>query len=284
MMGTPTPVAGSKPRKKGKVRKGEPNLLLRAVRIICSPFFLLVDIFRPRPSRPVFRAFLWLMLGLFLLMSGLFFWLGHQETRLEQMLGSYFTYSTGAIPVSTELQEIIHRNALLFNVSPQLVTAVIQVESGFDPEAYSPKGACGLMQLTPLVWQAYNPDSKCNGRHRPGEKNHGRDCIYNIEANIATGVRYLKDLIDYYDGETGRALEAYNAGLTNVDRAQFRPKYRETRVYLGRIGKLLAPEETAHFVNLYDRSRRGHALLGGLFLLTLVLWAILLVWVKKHRI
>jgi len=116
-----------------------------------------------------------------------------------------------------------------------------------------------------------------------GEKNHGRDCIYNIEANIATGVRYLKELIDYYDGETGRALEAYNAGLTNVDLDRFRPKYQETRTYLGRIGKLLATDEAARFVNLYVLSRRGHGLLRGLFLFTMVLWAIFLVWAKKHR-
>ncbi|MBA2133715.1 lytic transglycosylase domain-containing protein [Capillibacterium thermochitinicola] len=198
-------------------------------------------------------------------------------------MGAYFSYSAGTIPVSTEMHEIIHRYALLFNVSPQLVTAVIQVESSFDPEAYSPKGACGLMQLTPGVWQAYNPDSKCDGRHRPGEKNHGRDCIFNIEANIATGVRYLKELIDYYDGETGRALEAYNAGLTNVDLDQVRPKYRETRTYLGRLGQLLAQDEQARFANLYDLSRRGRTFLRGLFLCTLVLWAIFLLWVKKHH-
>ena len=282
-METPNPLAGSKQVKKARFRKKKRDLLLQAVRIICSPLFLLIDVFRPRPSRPVLRAFLGLMLVLFLLTAGLFFWLDHQETSLERILGAYFSYSSGAIPVSTELQEIIHRNALLFNVSPQLVTAVIQVESSFDPEAYSPKGACGLMQLTPLVWQAYNPDSVCNGRHRPGERNHGRDCIYNTEANIATGVRYLKELIDYYGGETGRALEAYNAGLTNVDLEQFRPKYLETRAYLGRIGKLLATEETTRFVTLYDLSRRGQDLLRGLFLCTLVLWAIFLVWAVKHR-
>ena len=282
-METPNPLSGNRLVKKVKFRKKKRNLPLQAVRIICSPLLLLIDVFRSRPSRPVFRAFLWLMMGLFLLISGLFFWLDRQETHLEQVLGAYFSYAAGAIPVSTEIQEIIHRNALLFNVSPQLVTAVIQVESSFNPEAYSPKGACGLMQLTPLVWQAYNPDSVCNGRHRPGEKNHGRDCIYNIEANIATGVRYLKELIDYYDGETGRALEAYNAGLTNVDLDRFRPKYQETRTYLGRIGKLLATDEAARFVNLYVLSRRGHGLLRGLFLFTMVLWAIFLVWAKKHR-
>ncbi|NLM36998.1 MAG: lytic transglycosylase domain-containing protein [Firmicutes bacterium] len=281
-MGTSRPLPGTRPVKKVKSRKEKGNLPLKIFRIVCSPLLLFVDIFRARPSPRVFKAFLWLMLALILLMTGLFFWVDRQETRLQEVLGSYFSYAAGAIPVSTEIQEIIHRNALLFNVSPQLVTAVIQAESSFDPEAYSPKGACGLMQLTPLVWQAYNPDSKCNGRHRPGEKNHGRDCIYNIEANIATGVRYLKDLIDYFDGETGRALEAYNAGLTNVDLEKIRPKYRETRAYLGRIGQLLARDELRSFVNLYDLNRYGRTILRGLFLVALFLWAVFLFWVKKH--
>lgn len=282
-MEAPNPLSGQRLVKKARFERKQWNLPLQVVRIICSPLLLVIDIFRPRPSRPVLRAFLWLMLGLYVLAAGLYLWLGQQETQLERVLGAYFSYAEGAIPVSTEIQGIIHRNALLFNVSPQLVTAVIQVESSFNPEAYSPKGACGLMQLTPLVWEAYNPKSVCNGRHRPGEKNHGRDCIFNVEANIATGVRYLKELIDYYDGETGRALEAYNAGLTNVDLEKFRPKYRETRTYLQRIGQLLAADDTAHFVALYDHKRYGHNCLRGLFLFTLVLWVIYLVWAQKHR-
>jgi len=282
-METPNPLSGHKLVKKVKFQRGKGNLPLQVVRIICSPVLLFIDIFRPRPSHPVFRAFLWFMLVLSLLTTGLFFWLDRQEIQLERILGAYFSYSAGAIPVSTEMQELIHRYALLFNVSPQLVTAVIQVESSFNPEAYSPEGACGLMQLTPLVWQAYNPDSVCNGRHRPGEKKHGRDCIFNSEANIATGVRYLKELIDYYDVDTGRALEAYNAGLTNVNLEKHRPKYKETRAYLGRIAKLLATDETANFVNLYDLNSRGRGVLRGLFLFSTLLWALFLIWVKKHR-
>lgn len=279
-METPNSLVGKRLVKKAKFKKE--SLLVRVLRIICSPLLLLIDIFRPRPSRPVIRAFLWLLLVVFLLIAGLYFWLEGQETQLERVLGGYFSYTEVGVPVSPEIREVIHRNALLVNVSPQLVTAVIQVESGFDPEAYSPKGACGLMQLTPLVWQAYNPDSSCNGRHRPGEKNHGRDCIYNIEANIATGVRYLKELIDHYDGETGRALEAYNAGLTNVDVEQYRPKYQETRDYLERIGNLLAVGDAQRYVAIYQINRHGHHFLQGLVLFTLVLWVIFLFWGKKH--
>ena len=151
-----------------------------------------------------------------------------KDSHLERLLGEFYSFTNEgtALPVSTELQEIIYGNALMNNLSPQLVTAVIQVESSFRPNARSPKGACGLMQITPLVWRFYNPHSQCNGKHLPGRVDHGKDCIYDIELNIATGARYLKDLITYYNGEVGRALEAYNAGLTNVDLEKLKPKYR----------------------------------------------------------
>jgi hypothetical protein len=216
------------------------------------------------------------------MIAGLYFYVERHQTQLEKCLGGYFSYTRGAIPVTSEIQEIIYRDALLANISPQLVMAVIQVESGFDPEAHSPKGACGLMQITPLVWQAFNPNSSCDGRHRPGEADHGRDCVYNIEANIGTGVRYLRQLIDYFDGETGRALEAYNAGLTNVELTEFRPKYQETRTYLGRLGKLLAASGSDDFLVQYELNRLFRAVLRVLFFCSVVLWAVLLLWSKKH--
>lgn len=261
---------------------GKKKLLLRVLQILCSPFLLLIDAFRPRPSRMIFSAFLWFMLGTFLLTATLYFWVEGQETQLERVLGGYFSDCEVAIPVSTEIEGIIKRNALMADVSPDLIKAVIQVESGFDPLAYSPKGACGLMQITPLVWQAYNPDSSCNGRHRPGAVDHGVECIYNSDANITTGVQYLRKLIDHYDGEIGRALEAYNAGLTNVNLEEFRPKYRETRNYLQRIGTLLSADNPEHFWALYNAHCFGHALLQGLFIFTMVLWVILLIWGHRH--
>lgn len=281
-METANSLPGRRIIKRVKTRKERPNLLLKLVQILCSPLLLFIDIFRARPSRPILRAFLWFMLGISLVMAGLYFCVTGFQTQMEKFLGGYFTYAEGTIPVSTEIQEIIYRNALLANVSPQLVVAVIQVESGFDPGAYSPKGACGLMQITPLVWRAFNPASACDGRHRPGEADHGRDCIYNIEANIGTGVRYLRQLIDYFDGETGRALEAYNAGLTNVELNEFRPKYQETRTYLGRIGKLLAASGTDGFIVQYELNCLFQNILRGLFLFTLVLWIVLLLWSRKH--
>jgi hypothetical protein len=138
------------------------------------------------------------------------------------------------------------------------------------------------MQISPLVWQAYNPHSSCDGRHRPGGVDHGVDCIYNIEANITTGVHYLRDLIDHFDGEIGRALEAYNAGLTNVNLDKLRPKFRETRNYLQRIGMLLSSDNPERFFTLYYFQCLGRALLRGLFIFTLILWVVFLIWSQRH--
>ncbi len=249
--------------------------------IVGSPILLLIDFFRPVGARKILLAYLWLI---FLLISlcALFYYLSEGKSgHLEKLLGEFYSMTDegGALPVTTELQEIIYGNAIMANISPQLVTAVIHVESSFRPNARSPKGACGLMQITPLVWRYYNPHSQCDGKHLPGRVNHGKDCIYDVELNIATGVRYLKDLITYFNGEVGRALEAYNAGLTNVDLERLKPKYRETRVYLQRIGSLLAPDHHEQFWDEYNSYSFYKTTFRWLFYMVLLLWVLLIVWV-----
>ena len=113
---------------------------------------------------------------------------------------------------------LVEEQATRQGLSPDLVRAVIQAESGFNPRARSVKGAMGLMQLMPETAAEY-----------------GVSNAYDPEQNIRAGTAYLASLIDRYNDE-GVALAAYNAGPGAVDKyGRTIPPYRETRNYVARI-------------------------------------------------
>lgn len=122
---------------------------------------------------------------------------------------------------SAPFDPIIDEHATHHGVDADLVRAVIQVESAFNPHAVSPKGAMGLMQLMPATAAEFGVGNPFD----PAE-------------NIGGGVRYLKRLLARYDDKVELALAAYNAGPGAVDRyGQKVPPYRETRDYVQRITK-----------------------------------------------
>lgn len=128
------------------------------------------------------------------------------------------TPATGAV---TPFAEIIDRVAAREGVDARLVRAVIQVESGYRPNARSPKGAMGLMQLMPATARQYavrNP--------------------YDPAANIEGGIKHLKSLLARFP--PALALAAYNAGDAAVERFGGIPPYAETRSYVSRILQIIA--------------------------------------------
>jgi transglycosylase-like protein with SLT domain len=120
-----------------------------------------------------------------------------------------------------EIDDAINKAAERHAVDPNLVRALVKVESNFNPNAVSRKGAMGLMQLMPQTarqMKLTNP--------------------FNPEENIDAGVRHLKDLLDSYGGDVRLSLAAYNAGAGAVARSAGIPHYAETRNYVKRITQL----------------------------------------------
>jgi soluble lytic murein transglycosylase-like protein len=120
--------------------------------------------------------------------------------------------------------DLIREQSRTNGVRADLVRAVMQVESGFNPYARSPKGAMGLMQLMPATARLY------------GVRN-----AFNPSENVRAGVAYLRELLDRYSNNEELALAAYNAGPGAVDKhGQTVPPYRETQSYVAQINKMAA--------------------------------------------
>jgi len=117
-----------------------------------------------------------------------------------------------------EIDKYVEELAKKHNVDPELIRAVIAAESGYNPSATSRKGAQGLMQLMPGTAQQLGV----------------RDA-YNAKQNLEAGVRYLRALLDKYNGDLDKALAAYNAGEGAVERAGGVPNIPETKNYVRRI-------------------------------------------------
>ncbi len=148
-----------------------------------------------------------------------------------------------------QLGPLIRQAARRHGVSPDLIRAVVAVESGFDPRAVSPKGARGLMQLMPATAAELNVDN-----------------VYDPAQNLDAGTRHLRGLLDRFDGDLRLALAAYNAGSEAVRRHGGVPPYPETREYVHKVLQRLADGGSGQSGprNLTPyRDSRGHLVLSN---------------------
>jgi hypothetical protein len=125
------------------------------------------------------------------------------------------TAESGPAP---RIHQSIRTAAKKYNLSEELIKSVIQAESSFRPDAVSPAGAQGLMQLMPAT-----------------ARELGVTDPFDVEQNIDGGTRYLKKMIDRFNGDIKLALAAYNAGPGTVERYNGNVPYPETQKYIQRV-------------------------------------------------
>jgi len=139
-----------------------------------------------------------------------------EETLLE---GLTFQLSLEEREVSvTKYDHLIRAASRKYSLDPALVKAVMHAESLFDPQAISAKGAVGLMQLDPITVREL-----------------GISDPFNPKINIYGGVRYLRELLDSFEGDNKLAVAAYNAGPARVVRHKGIPPFKDTHKYLVRV-------------------------------------------------
>ncbi len=143
---------------------------------------------------------------------------------VSQNITEKITEGIKDIPDFDHILSLVDSLSQKIGVDPDLVKAMIKVESNFDPQATSPAGAMGLMQLMPATANAL-----------------GVDQPYDIEQNLTGGIKLIKSLTESFDGDLSLALAAYNAGGPRVREYGGIPPIEETQNYVKKVLSLYDP-------------------------------------------
>jgi soluble lytic murein transglycosylase-like protein len=155
---------------------------------------------------------------------------------------SFLGQNRPAVSVDRDgVERLVREAAERHQVDPALVRAVIETESNWNPSAVSRKGALGLMQLIPGTAQRF-----------------GVNDAFSPKQNVDAGVKYLKILLERYNGNLDLALAAYNAGEGAVDRAHGIPAYRETRNYVQKVQEAYYRPGSGRLDSAYTRTNPIH--------------------------
>jgi soluble lytic murein transglycosylase-like protein len=175
----------------------------------------------------------------------------HVEGKLAEQDPNYARAAGNRSVSAAEIDRYINDAAARHHVDPNLVRALVKVESNFNPHAVSGKGAMGLMQLMPSTARMYDVRNPF-------------DAAQNVEA----GVRHLKGLLQNFRGDVSLSLAAYNAGQGAVERNGGIPPYTETRNYVKRITNLMGSGSEVRYSSLsipisVRRDERGRLVISN---------------------
>jgi hypothetical protein len=150
-----------------------------------------------------------------------------QQVKIEQYKEeSVYAQKSTRLGKKEEIRNQLKAIANELGLEPRLALGMAKVESGYNPESVSPKGAVGVLQVMPrLAWHNFGI---------------AREKLFDPQVNIRIGLSWMKSLLNRFDHDLDLSLAAYNAGVSRVVRAGYRiPRIRETQMYVRRVKKAM---------------------------------------------